>query len=60
VMVIIVLLGSLPGKIAASRNHPYATAISAAAWISFLRSPDENNLPANREEGIRQELENRD
>jgi hypothetical protein len=28
--------------------------------LGALRSPDENNLPANREEGIRQELENRD
>lgn len=32
--VIIVLLGALPGRIAASRNHPCATAISAASWIS--------------------------
>ena len=36
VVVIIVLLGSLPGKIAASRNHPYATAIAAAGWISLI------------------------
>jgi len=35
VVVLIVLVGSLPGKIAASRNHPYATAIAAAGWISL-------------------------
>jgi uncharacterized membrane protein YozB (DUF420 family) len=34
-VVIIVVLGSLPGRIAASRNHPYATAITAAGWISL-------------------------
>ena len=34
-VVIIVLLGSLPGRIAASRNHPYAAAINAAGWISL-------------------------
>lgn len=36
VVVIIVELGSLPGKIARARNHPYAEAINAASWISFL------------------------
>lgn len=36
VVVIIVELGSLPGKIAAARNHPYAEAVNAASWISFL------------------------
>jgi hypothetical protein len=35
-VVIIVLLGSLPGKIARGRNHPYATAIAAAGWISLI------------------------
>lgn len=33
---LIVLIGSLPGKIAARRNHPQATAINVAAWISLL------------------------
>ena len=36
VVVIIVLVGSLPGRIAAGRNHPYAAAINAAGWISLL------------------------
>jgi Protein of unknown function (DUF3302) len=36
VVVIIVAVGSLPGKIAASRNHPYAAAVNAAGWISLL------------------------
>lgn len=36
VVVIIVLVGSLPGRIAASRNHPYAAAVNAAGWISLL------------------------
>ena len=34
--VIIVALGSLPGKIARQRNHPQADAINAASWISFV------------------------
>lgn len=33
---LIVVIGSLPGKIAARRNHPQATAINVAAWISLL------------------------
>lgn len=36
IVVIIVFLGSLPGKIATSRNHPYATAVTAAGWLSLL------------------------
>jgi hypothetical protein len=32
----VVTLGSLPGKIAARRSHPHATAVNAAAWISFI------------------------
>jgi len=35
IVVIVVSLGSLPGKIAASRQHPQATAIAAAGWISL-------------------------
>ncbi len=31
-----VLLGSLPGKIASKRGHPYASAVNAAAWISLV------------------------
>ena len=36
VVIVIVVLGSLPGKIAAERKHPYATAINAASWISLI------------------------
>ena len=36
VVVIIVLLGALPGKIAARRCHPHAAAVNAAAWISMV------------------------
>ncbi len=32
---VIVLLGGLPGRIAAGRNHPQATAVAAAGWISL-------------------------
>lgn len=32
---IIVLLGSLPGKIASKRNHPQVEAINAASWIGL-------------------------
>lgn len=33
---VVVVVGSLPGKIAEQRNHPQAKAINAAAWISLL------------------------
>ncbi len=36
VVVAIVLLGGLPGRIAAGRNHPQATAVAAAGWISLV------------------------
>ncbi len=35
-VVIIVTLGSLPGRIAAQRGHPQAKAINAASWISLV------------------------
>lgn len=35
VVVIVVVLGSLPGKIAYRRGHPQAAAITAAGWISL-------------------------
>lgn len=31
-----VVLGSMPGKIAAERNHPQAEAISVAGWIGAI------------------------
>lgn len=31
----IVALGSLPGKIAAQRNHPHQEAINVASWIGL-------------------------
>lgn len=33
---VVVVIGSLPGKIAERRNHPQAKAINVAAWISLL------------------------
>jgi Protein of unknown function (DUF3302) len=33
---LVVVIGSLPGKIAEQRNHPQAKAINVAAWISLL------------------------
>ena len=36
IAVIIVQLGSLPGKIAHRRGHPQADAVNAASWISFV------------------------
>ena len=33
---LIVMLGSLPKKIAAKRNHPQTDAINAASWIGLL------------------------
>ncbi|MGO9107818.1 MAG: DUF3302 domain-containing protein [Thermoguttaceae bacterium] len=35
-VVVIVMLGTLPGKIAAKRCHPYAAAVNVAAWISLV------------------------
>ncbi len=34
-VVIIVWLGSLPGKIASKRNHPQVDAINACSWIGL-------------------------
>ncbi|PQO27190.1 DUF3302 domain-containing protein [Blastopirellula marina] len=31
-----VALGSLPGNLAAKRNHPHAAAINAASWFGLL------------------------
>ena len=36
VVIIIVVIGGLPGRIATSRNHPQAAAIKAAGWISLI------------------------
>jgi len=36
VVIIVVLLGALPGKIAVMRGHPHAAAVNAAAWISLV------------------------
>ena len=36
VVFIIVELGSLPGRIAVKRAHPYPAAVNAAAWISLV------------------------
>lgn len=33
---LVVLLGSTPGKIARSRNHPQAEAITALGWIGII------------------------
>lgn len=35
VTVIIVCLGSLPGKIARDRNHPWPDAVTAAGWVGL-------------------------
>ncbi len=32
----VVVLGGLPGKIAAQRGHPQAKAVAAAGWISLF------------------------
>ena len=32
----IVILGSLPGKIAQKRNHPWPDAVNVASWIGLL------------------------
>ncbi|QDS92440.1 Inner membrane protein YiaW [Roseimaritima multifibrata] len=34
-LVAIVTIGALPGKIAAKRGHPQASAINAASWMSL-------------------------
>ena len=35
VAAVIVALGSLPGKIASKRNHPWAEAVNVASWIGL-------------------------
>jgi uncharacterized BrkB/YihY/UPF0761 family membrane protein len=35
-IVAIVVLGSLPGKIARQRSHPYAQAVTVAGWIGLV------------------------
>jgi amino acid transporter len=35
-IVAIVALGSLPGKIARQRSHPYAQAVTVAGWIGLI------------------------
>ena len=35
-VIMVVVLGALPGRIATSRNHPQAAAITAAGWISLI------------------------
>jgi len=34
--VIVVYLGTLPGKIAKGRNHPQAEAINVASWLGII------------------------
>jgi len=34
--VVVVFLGTLPGKIAKRRNHPQAEAINVASWLSII------------------------
>jgi hypothetical protein len=36
VTAVIVILGSLPGKIAKERNHPYLEAVNVASWVSIF------------------------
>ena len=35
-VLLIILLGGLPGRIARNRGHPQAAAVNAAAWISLV------------------------
>jgi hypothetical protein len=35
-IVVIVVLGSLPGKIARQRNHPCAQAVTVAGWVGLV------------------------
>ncbi len=35
ITIVIVLIGSLPGKIAVKRGHPWPDAVNAASWIGL-------------------------
>jgi amino acid transporter len=35
-VLVIVLLGSLPGKIARKRQHPYVQAVTVAGWVGLI------------------------
>ncbi len=34
--VVVVILGTLPGKIAGRRNHPQAEALNVASWLGII------------------------
>ena len=38
-IVIVAVMGSLPGRIARNRHHPHADAVTVAGWISLLVLP---------------------
>ena len=70
---VIVVLGTLPGKIARKRGHPHADAVNAASWIgiatgilwpfafvwAFLPVPNGGKVPTDSSElaELRQRLE---
>ena len=70
---VIVILGSLPGKIARKRDHPHADAVNVASWIgiatgilwpfafvwAFLPVPSGGKAPADNAElaELRQRLD---
>lgn len=35
-LVVFVVLGTMPGKVAVKRNHPQADAINVASWLSLI------------------------
>ena len=38
-IVIVAVVGALPGRIARSRHHPHAEAVNIAGWVSLLFLP---------------------
>jgi uncharacterized protein DUF3302 len=42
VAAVIVILGSLPGKIALKRGHPHPDAVNAASWIGLATGKGRN------------------
>jgi len=62
---LVVLLGSMPGKIARERNHPQADAVTALGWIGIITLGASwlvaivwaYYIPAERDQGLKKRVE---
>lgn len=62
---LVVLLGSMPGKIARERNHPQADAVTALGWIGIITLGASwliaivwaYYIPAGQDQGLKKRVE---